>query len=131
MKKLLLSLFAVFMMTTAMAQSPFGGMNFDPKEIAARRTEEMTEKFKLSKEQAEKVAVLNVDFFTNLFKDGFPPMTPPQTSQDGKPSFGPDMTNYNKELKTILSKEQFKAYEEDHAKRMAEMEKRMKEFMPR
>lgn len=138
-----MTLMAIVAMTTAMAQNPFGGMNFDPKEIAAKRTEEMTEKYKLSKEQSEKVKVLNENFFTNMRPGGPRPEHPqggnppqmnggqrPERPQGGRPGFGPDMTKYNEELKGILTEEQYKAFEEDQAKRMAEMEKRMKEFMP-
>lgn len=148
MKKLVLTMMAVAMMTTAMAQNNEGqmprGNRMNPKAMIERRTQHMVETYSLTAEQAEKVKALNEKYLGQMGRgDRGPrpegmnrnrPERPqnaegnrPERPQGGPRGFGrTDMTKYNEELKTILTEEQFKAYEADQAKRMQQMQERMR-----
>ena len=123
---------AVAMIATAQAQdtNEKSRKRMDPSEMIQKRTQEMTEKYALSTEQAEKVKALNEKYMGQMgprggqrppqMKDGERPEPPkdgerPQGGHRGHG--GPDMTKYNEELKTILNDTQYKAYEADEATR--------------
>lgn len=127
MKKILLTMFAALMITAANAQDTNGGqrMNkrFNPKEMVQHRTQQMTEKYQLTPEQAEKVKALNEKYMEMARKNREQRTERPQGDQGNGsshwgPGFGnPDMNAYNEELKGILTEEQYKAYEEDMTQR--------------
>lgn len=131
MKKILLTMLAAVMITSANAQDNNGGqrMNkrFDPKEMVQHRTQQMAEKYQLTTEQAEKVKALNEKYMNLARKNpeqrperpqGTPGDHPRRGGSQWGPGFGnPDMSKYNEELKGILTPEQYKAYEEDMAQR--------------
>lgn len=157
MKKTVLTLIAVAMMTTAMAQPQGGprGPRMDRKEMVAKRTNDMKDKYSLTAEQVEKVTALNEKFFAQPAPKPQPPtdantgataqkkdntsdkksdkkadkkdkkkdnaqQAPRQNDgqhRQGGPrgprGFGFNFQQYNEELKTILTPEQYKKYESD------------------
>lgn len=134
MKQILLTMLAVVMITAANAQDTNGekrmNRRFDPKEMVQRRTQQMAEKYQLTAEQAEKVKALNEKYMelARRYRDQRPERPegergergnrPPRGVSQWGPGFGnPDMSKFNEELKGILTAEQYKAYEEDIAKR--------------
>lgn len=154
MKKIFLSLIAVALMTTAMAQdnksADKANKRIDPKEMVEKRTQEMTEKYCLSNEQIAQVKALNEKYMGQMGsrggnrgprpdfggQNGGPRHKPdmnggkrPERPQGGKPGFGgPDMSKYNEELKTILNEAQYKAYEADLEKMKQQMQERMQQM---
>lgn len=133
---------AVAMSFSAMAQEqPQNDQRreFNPEEMAKNRTEEAVKKYGLNEEQAAKLLDLN-----KRFSDKMRPMR--RDMRQGRPGGNRDrkmevsdsarkemrqrpdmrtrmedmrkqMDEYNKELKGILTEEQFKAYEKDEQAR--------------
>lgn len=143
MKKVVLTIIAAVAMSfSAMAQEqPQNDQRreFNPEEMAKNRTEEAVKKYGLNEEQASKLLDLN-----KRFSEKMRPMR--RDMRPGRPNGNrgqrmekpdsvkkevrqrPDMRarmeemrktmdEYNKELKTILTEEQFKAYEKDEQNR--------------
>ena len=142
MKKLIFSIIAVMSLTTAIAQDNDrprrdGQRNFDRTEMLKRRTDDVVKKYNLNSEQAEKLLALNTKFADKLN---------PRMGGFGRgrgsrpaPNFGggnggnrPEMTEemrqnmekMRQERQTIMTPEQFKAYQEDAEKRMQEGRRR-------
>jgi len=143
MKKIVLTMIAAVAMSfNAMAQEQAQNeqrREFNPEEMAKNRTEEAVKKYGLNEEQAVKLLDLN-----KRFSDKMRPM---RNMRQGRPNGGnrerrmerpdsvrreagqrPDMRGrmeemrkvqdeYNKELKTILTEEQYQAYEKDEQAR--------------
>ena len=133
---------AVAMSFSAMAQEQAQNdqrRQFNPEEMAKNRTEEAVKKYGLNEEQATKLLDLN-----KRFADKMRPMrnmrharpngnreerkmeAPDSVKKEGRQR--PDMRGrmeemrkvqdeYNKELKTILTEEQYQAYEKDEQAR--------------
>lgn len=144
MKKIIMTLVAAFTMTAAMAQDfgrPGGQPRMNPTEMMLRRTQRMIDRYGLNAEQAEQLKALNEKQMERMGRMGRPGLRPDvamQDSVDGKKADRkdaakreqrmqmtpgqrpqrqrPDMTEYNNELKKILTPEQYQAYEEDQAK---------------
>lgn len=142
MKKVVLTMIAAVAMSfSAMAQEQNDQQRrqFNPEEMAKNRTEEAVKKYGLNEKQATKLLDLN-----KRFSDKLRPMRrdmrpgrqggnrgqrmerPDSVKREGGQR--PDMRarmeemrkvqdEYNKELKTILTDEQFKAYEKDEQNR--------------
>lgn len=141
MKKIVLTMIAAVAMSfNAMAQEQNDQQRreFNPEEMAKNRTEAAVKKYGLNEEQAAKLLDLN-----KRFSDKMRPM---RNMRQGRPNGNrerrmerpdsvrreagqrPDMRGrmeemrkvqdeYNKELKTILTEEQYQAYEKDEQAR--------------
>lgn len=153
MKKLIFSIIAVMSLTTAIAQNNDrprrdGQRNFDRTEMLKRRTDDVVKKYNLNSEQAEKLLALNTKFADKLnprmggFGRGRGSRPAPNFG-GGNGGNRPEMTEemrqnmekmrqerqeaqkqYDAELQTIMTPEQFKAYQEDAEKRMQEGRRR-------
>lgn len=112
MKKIGL-LMAVLLMTCgmAMAQGPRGERNMDPKERAQKMTEQMVKDYSLTETQKEKVHTLNLEMSESMSKitgnDREARRTKMQTIRE----------DYNKNLKKVLTEEQYKKYEKKESER--------------
>lgn len=129
MKKLIFTMIAMVIATTSFAQ-PDGQrpQRMDPKEMIAKRTEDMTKKYNLSSEQAEKVKALNEKFMSRRGPrpeaNGQERPKQPRQGMGGGGNhrgggFGgmrKHMEEYNNELKQIMTEEQYKAYTTDMEK---------------
>lgn len=131
------------------------GPRMNRSEMIEKRTQQMAEKYGLSAEQTEKLKALNektmgqrgggqggqdrqrqrpqTDGQTGASAQQKPQadnngQRPQMGGQRGGRNFrGPDMGKYNEELKTILTPEQYKAYEADMAKMREAREARRKQ----
>lgn len=111
MKKIgLLLLFAFVLTTVSMAQNR-GERNFDPEEMAKRQTEELTKTLDLNKDQQKKVLSLNKEMGEKM-------SAMREDMRDGGGDWGAmreKMTKIreeqNKEMKKILTEDQYKKYE--------------------
>ena len=140
MKKLVMAVMATMMLaSTAMAQETNGKerKQMTKTEMIQQRTDGMVKRYSLSQEQAAKLLELNTQYADKLPGRGFggPRMGRPH---DGKGKVArPDsvgkgprkermnpeemkktMQAYESELKSILTEDQFKAYQEDRQKMM-------------
>jgi len=144
MKKFIFTIAAALFLTTAMAQDANSEKQnhkrMDPSEMINKRTQEMTQKYSLSAEQAEKLKALNEKYMNKAGQKAGKQMgkseRPEQPKTDAKRPEGKhrahrgphfDMTAYNNELKGILNDSQFKAYTEDMEKMKAERKNRREE----
>lgn len=129
MKKIILSLIALFAMTTAVLAQDQAQNNqqrrqrMDPTQMIERRTQQMVETYKLSEEQAKQVKELNEKFFRNMGQrqrgENAGEQRPQRSENAGeqqRPRGANFMTEYNEELKKILTEEQYKAYQADAEK---------------
>ena len=110
MKKLGLLLLSVFVFTAVtMAQRPGMG-DFDPKEMAKRQTDELTEVLDLNKEQQKKVLLINTESGEKMAK-----MREKMSDGGDRTAMREEMTKIrdiqNKALKDVLTEEQYKKYE--------------------
>jgi hypothetical protein len=136
MKKVFFTVFLAMALTSSMAQDVNNGNRRPQAMTAESMTEMMVKKLELSTEQATKVKELN-NRYSDLFKGpgmggGQPPRKPDETNSNGNGSNSepPQMTDemksemkanqqkrqqqrtaYEKELKSILSSDQYSAYE--------------------
>lgn len=137
MKKIILSLIAIFAMTTvslAQDQAQNGQQRrqrMDQTEMIKRRTDRLVETLKLNEEQAKKVQELNEKYFKNMGQrngqqqgqrneNAGEQQNTQRNENAQRPQgqrFGFNMNEYNEDLKKILTEEQYKAYEAD-AERM-------------
>ena len=111
MKKVALALIAVFALSIASMAQDRGSRNFDPKERAKRQTEELTEQLGLNKDQQKKVGELNEKYsekMTAMFEDM-------RGGGGDREAMREKMTKLrdeqNKEMKKILTDDQYKKYE--------------------
>jgi len=148
MKKMILAIVAIMMMTAAQAQdnnlqNGRERRNFDRTEMIKKRTDDVVKKYGLSEEQATKLLSLNTKFAGNMG----PGMRGMRGGRGGarqrpRPNFGagnadgqrPEMTEemreqmqkareerqqamkqYDTELQTIMTPDQYKAYQADQA----------------
>lgn len=144
MKKLVLSLLTMAMAIPAFSQTENGVQgqprHRDRSEMIERRTQEMTQKYGLSAEQADKVKALNEKYMVRPFggpRDGERRQGPPRDRKPSGDNAGPNdqnrgprggmrqnMEEYNKELEKIMTEAQYKEYVSDMEKRMAERRNR-------
>lgn len=118
MKKIILSLIALFAMTTAVLAQDEAQNNqqrrqrMDPTQMIERRTQQLVETYKLSEEQAKQVKELNEKFFRNMGQR----QRGENAGEQQRPRGANFMTEYNEGLKKILTEEQYKAYQADAEK---------------
>ncbi|HOO84602.1 MAG TPA: hypothetical protein PLS94_08570 [Prolixibacteraceae bacterium] len=130
MKKILFFTLALLATIAIMAQPPGGGMGmqFDPEEMVKRQTEQMTNDLGLNAEQTKKVEALNKKYsekMSEMFQNAgeadrskfFEKM---QTIREEK----------NKELKGILTDEQYKKHIELEEQRMQQRRDRAQQGGP-
>jgi hypothetical protein len=140
MKKMILAIVAMITVTAAQAQGDNQQNNgqrrqFDQTEMVKRRTDDAVKKYGLSEEQAAKLLTLNNKFAGKM---GGPGMRGQRGGARPRPNFGsdggqrPEMTEemrqqmqkmrqereeaqkqYDAELQTILTPDQYKAYQAD------------------
>ncbi len=112
MKKLGLLLMVVVLGTTiSMAQNRSGQGNYDPVESAKKQTEVLKKELDLNKEQEKKVYKVVLDGANKMDK-----MRKEMQSGGGdrdamRAKFGEMRKEQNKEMKKILTDEQYKKYE--------------------
>ena len=119
MKKLgLLLMIVVLGITVSMAQNRDGQRNFDPEESAKRQTEEFKKVLDLKKDQEKKVYDLNLKTANKMVKIR-------KDMQGGgdrdamRAKFGEMRKEQNKEMKEILTDDQYKKYEKHIEERRA------------
>lgn len=102
-------LFVFVFTAVAMAQRPGMG-DFDPKEMAKRQTDELTEVLELNKEQQKKVLVINTESGEKMAQ-----MREKMMAGGDRNGMREEMTKIrdiqNKAMKEILTEEQYKKYE--------------------
>lgn len=107
MKKAALMLIAVFALSFASIAQNQGPRNFDPKEMAKRQTEELTKQLDLNKDQQKKVLELNEKYANK--------MSEMRNGGGDREAMREKMTKMreeqNKEMKKILTEDQYKKYE--------------------
>jgi Spy/CpxP family protein refolding chaperone len=97
-------------MSSANAQGPGGGFNFDPDEMVKMRVDQMKESLKLKDDQVKKL--------TDLFKKQNEEMAK-MFQGGGMPDMDKMQENMKKqddEIKKILTADQYKAYTEEQKK---------------
>jgi polyhydroxyalkanoate synthesis regulator phasin len=108
MKKIaFLMIASLFSVAAIQAQMPM-----DPKEMAQQMTDRMVEQYSLKADQSKKLLEANTEFATKMseaFGQGQPDMAAFQKVQE----------EHTAKLKTILTEEQFKAYEKEQAEMRA------------
>ena len=115
MKKFLMILMAAGMMlfagmSSANAQGPGGGFNFDPDQMVKMRVDQMKESLKLNDSQVKKL--------TDLFKKQNEEMAK-MFQGGGMPDMSKmeeNMKKQDEEIKKILTADQYKAYQEEQKK---------------
>ena len=136
MKKLVLTMVAMLTMALSVAaqdslQTRRDRKLMNPTEMAKHRTERMVKTYGLNEEQSSRLKALNMKYAET--------MRPERGNHGGRPGFRPDMKGkrpqqmmndsarvamrknleaYDAELKTILTEDQYKAYNADRAKMM-------------
>ncbi len=109
MKKLGLLLMVVVLGTTiSMAQNR--GRDFDPEESAKKQTAELKELLDLNKDQEKKVYDLNLKA-ANKMADLRKEMQNSGSREGMREKFGKMREEQNKEMKKILTDDQYKKYE--------------------
>jgi Spy/CpxP family protein refolding chaperone len=115
MKKFFMMLMAAGMMlfagmSTANAQGPGGGFNFDPDEMVKMRVDQMKQTLKINKDQEAKLTALfkkqNEEMAKMFEGGGMPDMSKMQEN----------MKKQDDEIKKILTADQYKAYSEEQKK---------------
>lgn len=116
MKKILVALVALLMTTGAFAQG-FGGGDFNPEDMVKRQVEHIKELCGLNDEQTKKIS----DYMTESQKKMMEEFQKAQQDGGGMPdmsSFQKRREEQTKFIKSVLSEEQFKKYDEDQKKMM-------------
>jgi len=111
MKRLAFLLVAVLIGTTvAMAQNRGGQRQFDPEEMAKRQTEQFKTELELNDTQAEKMEKVLLNSYNEMTA-----LRQEMTGEEDRTKMREKMTewraNQQKELKKILTDEQFAKYE--------------------
>lgn len=142
MKKLILALIAIMTMTAAQAQNDRpqreGRRNFDPTEMAKKRTDDAVKKYGLNEEQAAKLLELNKKYAGQMGRGMRGPRGGARQGGAGGQRNGqrPELTEeqrqqmetmrkereenqkkYDAELQAILTPEQYEAYQKDAKER--------------
>ncbi len=118
--KLLQSVFLVTIFTVISSVSLFSQsrQNRSPEEMAKQQTEWMTKELTLDEGQVEKVSVINLKYSKDLQKTW-------QQNQGNREAMRSAMTKLteekDKELKKVLTEDQFKLYQKKVAERRAQM----------
>ncbi len=118
MKKIILSLIVAMISITSFAQQPGGQRReFKPEEMAKRRADNVKESAKINDEQYKKV----YDLFLKQAKDQQAKMKEGQQGNNRQRFNREEMQKQqdatNKELKAILTPEQYKAYDKAQKER--------------
>jgi len=99
-------------MTSASAQGPGGGFNFDPEEMVKMRVDQMKQSLKLNDSQVKKLTDLfkkqNEEMAKMFQGGGMPDMEKMQEN----------MKKQDEEIQKILTKEQYKTYSDEQKKMM-------------
>jgi len=112
MKKLGILLMIVFLGTTiSIAQSRDGQRNFDPAESAKRQTEELKELLDLKKDQEKKVYDLNLKAGKKMAELRKGMQSGGGDREAMREKFGAMRAESSKEMKKILTDDQFVKYE--------------------
>ena len=139
MKKMILALVALISMTAAQAQDDNNGAKrerkpIDKTEMVKHRTDEAVKKYGLDSDQAAKLLSLNTKFADKMGRGfGGRPGGPRGQRQGQRPEITEEMKQkmeaqrkermeamqqYDTELQTILTPDQYKAYKADQEQRM-------------
>ena len=111
MKKLgLLLMIVVLGSTISMAQNRSGQGNYDPVESAKKQTEVLKKELDLNKDQEKKVHELNLKA-ANKMADLRKEMQNSGSREEMREKFGEMREEQNKEMKKILTDDQYKKYE--------------------
>ncbi|WP_340112315.1 DUF4890 domain-containing protein [Maribellus mangrovi] len=111
MKKLGLVLLALFAFTVVTVAQNRGQRDFDPKERAKRQTEELTKELDLNKDQQKKVLELN-EKYSEKMSAMFEDMRSGGGDREAmREKMGKLRDEQNKEMKKILTEDQYKKYE--------------------
>ena len=111
MKKILLTMVALLSMTAVMAQDGDKKERKAPKEFNAEEmTNRMADDLQLTAEQKAKVLDLNKEFV----KDQKEQMKERKERMEKRKEFGEKRKAYNEKLKSILTPEQYKKFQEKH-----------------
>ena len=111
MKKLGLLLLSVFVFTVVSTAQDRGQRNFDPKEMAKRQTEELTKVLDLNKDQQKKVLELNTEAGEKMSAMRNDMMSGGGDREALREKMMKIREDQNKEMKKILTEEQYKKYE--------------------
>ena len=111
MKKLGLLLLSVFVFTVVSTAQDRGQRNFDPKEMAKRQTEELTKVLDLNKDQQKKVLELNTEAGEKMSAMRNDMMSGGGDREAMREKMMKIREDQNKEMKKILTEDQYKKYE--------------------
>jgi len=111
MKKLGLLFLAVFVITAVTQAQNRGPRDFDPKEMAKRQTEELTEVLDLNKDQQKKVLELNTESGEKMSAMRGEMMNGGGDREAMREKMMKIREDQNKEMKKILTEDQYKKYE--------------------
>jgi protein CpxP len=111
MKKTGLVLLALLAFTVVTVAQNRGSGNFDPKEMAKRQTEQLTEELDLNKDQQKKVLELN-EKYSEKMSAMFQDMRSGGGDREAmREKMGKMREEQNKEMKKLLTEDQYKKYE--------------------
>jgi Spy/CpxP family protein refolding chaperone len=118
MKKILLTMVALLSMTAVMAQDGDKKERKAPKEFNAEEmTNRMADDLELTAEQKAKVLDLNKEFVKDQkeqMKERKEQMKERKERMEKRKEFGEKRKAYNEKLKSILTPEQYKKFQEKH-----------------
>ena len=103
-----------FAVCTAVNAQRGGGQPPSPEDMAARQTDQMTKKLNLDEAQTAKVKEINLTYAKKMLETRENNRGDRQAMRE---AITPIQEEKNAELKTILTEEQYKSYEEMLAKR--------------
>ena len=115
MKKILLTMVALLSMTAVMAQDGDKKERKAPKEFNAEEmTNRMADDLQLTAEQKAKVLDLNKDFVKDQKEQMKERKEQMKERKEKRKEFGEKRKAYNEKLKSILTPEQYKMFQEKH-----------------
>ena len=115
MKKILLTMVALLSMTAVMAQDGDKKERKAPKEFNAEEmTNRMADDLQLTAEQKAKVLDLNKDFVKDQKEQMKERKEQMKERKEKRKEFGEKRKAYNEKLKSILTPEQYKKFQEKH-----------------
>ena len=115
MKKILLTMVALLSMTAVMAQDGDKKERKAPKEFNAEEmTNRMADDLELTAEQKAKVLDLNKDFVKDQKEQMKERKEQMKERKEKRKEFGEKRKAYNEKLKSILTPEQYKKFQEKH-----------------
>ena len=115
MKKILLTMVALLSMTAVMAQDGDKKERKAPKEFNAEEmTSRMADDLQLTAEQKAKVLDLNKDFVKDQKEQMKERKEQMKERKEKRKEFGEKRKAYNEKLKSILTPEQYKKFQEKH-----------------